>query len=1094
MAKFAFNIYGTLSTDNSPASSFSSSKSHSLKPPVHKFVYNCDREVQTLTDVELLPNIIGTNLSTHHVVIGGKNYLKLLMLDYEQTLVLNEVDLLDTTAISRVSGNRILNFNTIKANHSVVATGLVNGSIHLYQIQNNGESKLLQKFNDHKRCINSLDFYDPVNGDSNPNFSSNILISGSQDGTIKLWDLRQPGVKPLMTISSKSNNDSVRSCQFSNNSGVRNKLTLFSVHDSGTLNKYDLRSLGNNQVSERKWNFHSGPALSLHVHPEQEYVITCGRDQKVCVWDFGENTHSYTMNSPQYVVPTYGPVLKVRWCPYATPLWDNGNEDLDPLFKYDFACLYLNEDPTITVYNLRRKYVPKEIIQSYSKKQYQNFIWAKNSQHQRRIWTLSKGNQFVAECIDTDLVTRPAQSLNNVAVAWGNSIADIAIVSQESIDFESFSPHNSVLDFELEVELTNDSLDDRFSKVVVGSVPNSYSNLTNGFPNISQPNSTNASLGSSPIDVPRPSLIRASTGLQIKRSPSPSPSPQIKNSISFYDQRFSRPPLRRNHSQTTIDSAISYGSPVTSQSPDIRRAIVVNYASPYIIPLSLPLPLNDDIVFESLANNYLITIPDGFLLIDVCLLNAGVAASVNRFRDCQTWRILATGLGQHVEPVDDYVNDDDDNKDDNKSILSELGNIVGSYNSNSTSTTNYGEAVLEMEKRLKARSSSTTNLVSSISQRRNNSSVVGTSPDLSRSNSILTHMNNLGKKSIDNEHAVEDDDTGAEKNPPALQRHSSVPVLVDNEKQLPISNQSRASRGSSFIKLKHSGLKDLDNENENIINGMKSSFSTGTMERDRPSSMISLVNGSNTNVDPTLMANGSLRSGRSSLIAPTYGFWNDKGTDANEIDEPHESSSQISNNNKQSELTKAIHTTPRKSSSSPWAIGTLVEKALDYASLQGDIIFCSTLALLFYPLVDSLKLYFLSQERILEWLSLYIDIFHKKQLFVNAMNILNTAPKDLQRKLVPLYYSETLRFYCDNCHELLSNEETKTERGSTGFWFCEKCHSRQRNCVYCNEPCNGLNVVISLKCGHRGHFGCLKEWFIDEDNLECPGACGELLF
>ena len=73
----------------------------------------------------------------------------------------------------------------------------------------------------------------------------------------------------------------------------------------------------------------------------------------------------------------------------------------DPLFNYDFACLFLNEDPTISIYNLKRKYIPKEVISSNSNKPFQNFMWAQNISHSRRVWTISKSNQFMSYDLDT---------------------------------------------------------------------------------------------------------------------------------------------------------------------------------------------------------------------------------------------------------------------------------------------------------------------------------------------------------------------------------------------------------------------------------------------------------------------------------------------------------------------------------------------------------------------------------------------------------------------------------------------------------------------------------------------------------------------
>lgn len=1358
LARFAFNIYGTLnqqpSDANSPPSSSSSTKSRiGYFKPTEKLTYNCEREVSCLTDLELVNGVNNNgNSNNSHVVIGGKNYLKLLTLNGDQTTILNESNILEpmASASSRLPGSsKLHNFNTIKSHKNVLAGGMVNGSLNLYQVLNNGKSRVLKRFTDHKRCINSLDFLDPTNNE----FSSNLVISGSQDGSIKLWDLRQANNKPSVNIVPKSNFDSVRSCQFSNHSPVKNKLVILSVHDSGTLNKYDLRSFNQTtQVPERKWNFHTGPALSLNIHPEKEYVITCGRDQKVCVWNYGENNNSYANTSPEYVLHTYGPVMKVRWCPYKNPIineygsgdtgrvgvgagagsgtgigsgdaaGDNDDDNSDfndfgvgsnnnnPLFNYDFACLYLNEDPTITVYNLKRRYVPKEIINSYSNKPYQNFIWAKNPNNKRSLWTLSKSNQFASRCLDTtsesesDNIVRPSESLNTVSLAWGNNIGDISLVSQQKTDFslgnsidkQEFTALGSngenTIDSAIEGDSgfgsgsgsgngngngigINDTYDinqlNDYNKLVVGSVPNSFSNVS----------SQNTSLGSSPKEVPssRPPLFRSSTfGASVQKNlmnKSPSPSPQLRGPLNLHNSQdlpiSGRPFLGRNPSQTTLESGISLAASPTIRLDNInyfdsRRAVQINYSSPYIVPLSLPLPLNDDVVFETLSNNYLLTIPDGFSLIDVCLLNASVAASVNRFRDCQIWRMLAVGLDQHEADGNHYFEDDtlkysqygnddgngvleaDNNNnnnnnnddDDNKSILSEYGNIGGSFNSNSTMTTNYGGSAhteLNSEKRSsrtdipansgsEVKSSSTNNLMDIINQHRNNSfantiSISPVSPKASRSNSMMAQVNNLRMSTnrVDDENAVEDDDNDNDDDtesqnylkinqrygssqrkesdvddtnhestlkgeddeegegqgesehgeptsqrrsePPektkyesaeqksedqkSLKRPTSVPILNPNKnhqatttspgtkrsdsneapktgsspKNIAIMNrmrnrgdQSNQGGGTSYTTTKMGNNyygnsfntqrnMDLDNENFHLLNSAaNSSVSSSGVSYIHSADHKSSIGSIHSNLG------GSFRSRRSSSIVPTYGFLNSRNSYSNGLKEVDETTSNDSeqpdlNPIHGSGLTKALEENKDKVTPDlevPWKVSNLLEKALDHATLQGDVILCSSLALLFFSFSKSLGLGFIKPEICLEWLSLYIEILHKKRLFVNATNILNIVPIELQEKLMLLYNSDNLKFYCERCNELIVNEETKMkykkgEIDQFGFWFCEKCKAKVLNCIYCNEPCKGLNVVVGLKCGHRGHFGCLREWFIDDENIECPGGCNETI-
>lgn len=1297
LAKFAFNIYGALNTPSSIDSNVSGS-SHSSKSKYgyfkqfDKLMYNCEREVSCLTDLNLSGS--PSDFSNYHVIIGGKNYLRMLTLNQDQTSILNETNIMDSAAnsgSSRVPGSstKLHNFNTIKSHQNVVAGGMVNGNIPLYQVESSGKSKTIRRFTDHKRCINSVDFL---------NDSLHLFISGSQDGCIKLWDLRQNNNKPSINILPKSNFDPVRSCQFSNHSLSRNKLIVLSVHDSGTLNKYDLRSINNNhtsssfQVPERKWNFHTGPALSLNIHPEKEYVMTGGRDQKVCVWNYDDSASNNNNNSPEYIVHTYGPVMKVRWCPYPNNTGSkmstqsiDGNyydeEDYDDmlyelrdsnpsqsannaLFNYDFACLYLNEDPTITIYNLKRRYVPREVMTSHSTRPYQNFIWAKDSESRRKIWTLTKGNQFAAQCLDIqsqcENVSRPDEILNRNPISWGNNIGDLVLVDQDKYDFETSQTNDKsntnnsfdISDNEASYDHNDDSPYDemKYNKVLVGSLPSSSKSTATP---------PNTSLGASPMEGVRPSLFRSSThnpnGYHQK---SPSPLPQVRNSLSFYNKfepslndvkSSQRPSMKRESSQNTVDSGFSVASQ-TNYRTDLfngpegtRKVILVDHPSPYVLPLSLPLPANDDAVFETLSNNYLLTIPDGFSLVDVTLLNASVAASVNRFRDCQIWRILTVGLQQFQsnneedleDSEDDYNIPDlptktiEDNSDvnigsydnqDNRSLLSEYGNFVGSYNSNSTLTTNYGggtnpEASGAEKSNINTKSdkipetsavsasgtttwsdvksSSTNNLIETINQNRNNINSI--SPLASRSNSNMAG-NEFGSRFVGNskfsdENAIEDDDNENDdtiKNDTTnedtikieekeklssrsnrssmgsknLKKPVSMP-LMGNDKELSNDEHDQVSLSpdKNSIKGKDFGIResrfstspkgfnrsklvnnrrgsilpstpqwqgnqrsfqDHDNENLNILNNAatNSSFSSSGMSSGNffpgDSSNRNSI-GSNTPMYNSLGHMGSFKSRRNSSIAPTYGFLSNRASHYNDLklqEEEEEDSKLFHDDQKiqeklihhESALTKAIGRDGKTTSDFddppqdiPWKISNLLEKALENASSQGDVILCSAISLLFYPFIKPLKLNFFEKQQCLEWLSLYIEILHRKRLFVNAMNILNIAPKELQEHLVILYANEKIRIFCENCGDLITNEETKEKiqtdaNKKFGYWFCDKCQTKQLNCVYCCEPSVGLNVIVSLKCGHRGHFGCLKEWFIEDGNNECPGGCNETLF
>ncbi|KAI5957365.1 RTC1 [Candida jiufengensis] len=986
LAKFAFNIYGTLNSSNSndsvsPNSSLNSKTSKNyLNHQFHqKLVFNCERESTALSQLNFgiqINNYNNGNEISHHAVIGGKNYLRLLCLNEDQSRIIQDINLLDSKSIYR-GPIKLNNINTIKTHSNTIACGLSSGAISLYKVSPSGQGKLYAKLSDHKRTINSLDFID----------SDNQFVSGSQDGSIKLWDLRASINKPVLTLQANLHNDPIRACQYSPHSLVRNKTCILSVHDSGALCKFDLRSsVGSNMYSpDKKWNLHSGPVLSLHIHPEKEYVATGGRDQKICVLNYGESQSSSTRSAADSMINTYGSVLKVRWgCYPLHETLDEFNEPTgsapNPLMNYDLACSYF-DDPTITVFNLNRKYIPKQIMTSYLQKPMANFVWAQNNNQSRKIWTLSKANMFTAYDLDSTNdpdVRQPLEDLNSLCMTWNND-NNFIMVNQDKFDFEindEFESDDLQSQDNFEFS-TNENFDDKLG----------------------------TSLTTSPIE--KPQLVRSYTHNPMQQLIAKSPSPVLRTSTNGFDLSSStpgyRPKLTRNPSQNTQESTLSFGSAPQPSRKSIRHQShqYHNYglSSPYAIPVEFPFPTNDDEIFRVLSTEYIVKIPDGFNVADVCLLNANTADQAGSHRTSQVWRLIALTLEELNEPiVEEEVkeeiivedNNDSDSHNDNKSIQSDLGNIVGSFNSNSTSTTNYGNKVLS------DKNNSNSNLMEAINNSRKNS--------FSQSFRI-------------NKEAEEDN----------ISEHSKSKPISINE--------------------------GYNNENANLMNSafLRSSPNSG---------------GTFSSLASSPKSNGAISRKYSQTQLAI------RRQSLNKIEEtPTEST-----------LTKKL----RINESKAWGLKNLLKKSLDYAVLQGDIIFCSSISLLFYDITTNI----ISFDQCLDWLSIYIEILQRKQLFVNAINILNSAPLVVQQELSKSFSSDLIRLYCSNCMKLLVNETSKhSQKGEFGYWYCDECKSLQSTCVYCNEPCKGLVVNVNLKCGHRGHFGCLKTWFIDDENIECPGGC-----
>lgn len=142
-------------------------------------------------------NALALNKDNSQVVIAGRNVFKIF------TLL---EDRFEEACNLRVGKNLNLNFScndvawNLNDDH-ILATAATNGAVVLWNLNRQSRSKQDHVFVDHKRTVNKVSFHmtEPM-----------WLISGSQDGTMKCFDLRiKEAIKTVY-----SNTASVRDIQF----------------------------------------------------------------------------------------------------------------------------------------------------------------------------------------------------------------------------------------------------------------------------------------------------------------------------------------------------------------------------------------------------------------------------------------------------------------------------------------------------------------------------------------------------------------------------------------------------------------------------------------------------------------------------------------------------------------------------------------------------------------------------------------------------------------------------------------------------------------------------------------------------------------
>ncbi|XP_071446852.1 GATOR2 complex protein WDR24 [Hetaerina americana] len=259
-------------------------------------------------------NALALNKDNTQVVIAGRNVFKVFSIDEEEFVECFNL---------RVGKNINLNFscndvawNSIEDN--ILATAATNGAVVLWNLGRSSRSKQEHVFGDHKRTVNKVSFHS-----AEPNW----LISGSQDGTMKWFDLRTKEA----TRTFYSNTESVRDVQFS----PRQHHLFAGVSENGTVQLWDLRRPDR---CKEQFTAHSGPIFACDWHPEISWLATASRDKTIKVWDLGSGKPSL-----EHTIHTIASVGRVKWRPGR---------------RYHIASCALVVDCSISVWDVRRPYIP----------------------------------------------------------------------------------------------------------------------------------------------------------------------------------------------------------------------------------------------------------------------------------------------------------------------------------------------------------------------------------------------------------------------------------------------------------------------------------------------------------------------------------------------------------------------------------------------------------------------------------------------------------------------------------------------------------------------------------------------------------------
>lgn len=204
----------------------------------------------------------------------------------------------------------------------MIATAATNGAVVLWNLEREGLRNaqgqsisclflsiftclsIERIFNDHQRAVNRICWHPS---------DVNLLLSASQDGTVRLWvslascallflnKLQDKRSKNTITYRPKS--ESIRDARF--NPFQQSKFAL--AFENGTVQTWDIRK----PISpELKFTAHKGLVLAIDWHPTRPNILATGsRDRSIKIWDLKNVKH------PTQTIQTIANVGRIQWRP-----------------------------------------------------------------------------------------------------------------------------------------------------------------------------------------------------------------------------------------------------------------------------------------------------------------------------------------------------------------------------------------------------------------------------------------------------------------------------------------------------------------------------------------------------------------------------------------------------------------------------------------------------------------------------------------------------------------------------------------------------------------------------------------------------------
>lgn len=312
-------------------------------------------------------NALSLSPSRDHVVVAGREVLKIVSFSEETfSEVLN----------LRTGGRTNLNSSSVdvkwnqRQNSKYVATAATNGAVVIWNMGFEGQ-KLERVLTDHKRTVYRLSWH--------PDHEF-TLLSGSQDGTMRIWDVREPKNHSRLF---ESRLQPVRDVQFSPKTGDY----FVAAFEDGSIQVWDIRKTS---CYERKITAHQGPVLCIRWHLEDKTIFASGgRDRFIQMWDLNEPS------KPIASIETVLSVAHIEW---------------RPGHPHHIASSALM-DSKIHVWNIKRPSIPYASFSGHH-----DVVTDIQWQSPNSIFSCGKDKILMEQTMED--AYRPYEHINTVGISW----------------------------------------------------------------------------------------------------------------------------------------------------------------------------------------------------------------------------------------------------------------------------------------------------------------------------------------------------------------------------------------------------------------------------------------------------------------------------------------------------------------------------------------------------------------------------------------------------------------------------------------------------------------------------------------------------